>query len=237
LLFNNIFKKVGKDTNMEKGKSEEKLLDKIIKECAEVIHGACKWKRFGMLNYHPEDVLHIPNYQLLLNEMRDAQAAFNEMRKEIKNAGYQIRGGLPELEAGDKPEASLYTYSQTSQERLASAHPVLQKLFNEVIRYVDCTIICGHREKAAQNLAVAGGHSKTRYPFSPHNKIPASAIDAMPYPIDWQDTERIAAFAGFVLGVAAMKGIDIKWGGDWNGNFNLKDQSFVDMPHYELILD
>jgi peptidoglycan LD-endopeptidase CwlK len=146
-----------------------------------------------------------------------------------------IRSTEPEHGATDWPEGS-YKFSQTSQERLASAHPVLQKLFNEVIRYVDCTIICGHREKAAQNLAVAGGHSKTRYPFSPHNKIPASAIDVMPYPIDWQDTERIAAFAGFVLGVAAMKGIDIKWGGDWNGNFNLKDQSFVDMPHYELIL-
>jgi peptidoglycan LD-endopeptidase CwlK len=223
----------------------EEIKKKVLE--AEAAGEVMLWRGIGSLASTPiEKFIAQPLEAILYDLNRSRETILNNTdindfaRMQTIKALYQklnsVASGIPELEAGGKPEASLYTYSQTSQERLASAHPVLQKLFNEVIRYVDCTIICGHREKAAQNLAVAGGHSKTRYPFSPHNKIPASAIDAMPYPIDWQDTERIAAFAGFVLGVAAMKGIDIKWGGDWNGNFNLKDQSFVDMPHYELNL-
>jgi peptidoglycan LD-endopeptidase CwlK len=134
-----------------------------------------------------------------------------------------------------KMQEAMYSYSVISKERLASAHPTLQDIFNEVIKYVDCTIMCGHREQAAQNKAVVEGKSKTRFPFSPHNQVPAMAIDAGPYPIDWEDHERFALFAGVVLGIAAMKGVKLKWGGDWNGNFNLKDQTFVDMPHFELV--
>ena len=41
-------------------------------------------------------------------------------------------------------------------------------------------------------------------------------------------------FAGFVKGIALMLGIPIRWGGDWNGNNDLKDNNFDDLPHFEL---
>ena len=31
-----------------------------------------------------------------------------------------------------------------------------------------------------------------------------------------------------------MMGVDIRWGGDWNGDFNLKNQNFYDLPHFEV---
>jgi len=47
--------------------------------------------------------------------------------------------------------------------------------------------------------------------------------------------DRFYHFAGYVLGVAEILGIKIRWGGDWNGNFDLKDQNYYDLPHFEVI--
>ena len=70
-----------------------------------------------------------------------------------------------------------------------------------------------------------------------HNSKPSRAVDCVPYPIDWTDRERFTLFAGFVLGVAARMGITLRWGGDWNMNFEVKDNRFDDFPHFELIKD
>ena len=41
-------------------------------------------------------------------------------------------------------------------------------------------------------------------------------------------------FGGFVLGTAEEMGIDIRWGGDWDSDRDLDDQSFDDLPHFEV---
>jgi peptidoglycan L-alanyl-D-glutamate endopeptidase CwlK len=43
--------------------------------------------------------------------------------------------------------------------------------------------------------------------------------------------------AGVVKGVAAMQGIPVRWGGDWNGDGdgNLFDSNFDDLPHFEIL--
>ena len=126
-------------------------------------------------------------------------------------------------------------FGKASQEKLATCDPRLQKVFNEVIKHFDCTVIEGHRGEAAQNKAFAEGESKLKYPQSKHNKTPSLAADVLPYPIDWNDTNRMRYFAGFVVGIAATMGIKIRWGGDWNQNTELKDNSFNDLPHFELV--
>jgi len=78
------------------------------------------------------------------------------------------------------------------------------------------------------------GKSKLKYPEGNHNKKPSTAIDVVPYPIDWEDRERMTYFAGYVKGIAMMLGIPIRWGGDWNSNNELKDNNFDDLPHFEL---
>lgn len=126
-------------------------------------------------------------------------------------------------------------FGKASQEKLATCDPRLQKVFNEVIKHFDCTVIEGHRGEAAQNKAFAEGKSKLKYPQSKHNKTPSLAADVLPYPIDWNDTNRMRYFAGFVVGIAATMGIKLRWGGDWNQNTELKDNSFNDLPHFELV--
>ena len=40
---------------------------------------------------------------------------------------------------------------------------------------------------------------------------------------------------GFVEGVAAALGIKIRSGADWDMDRNVSDQSFIDLPHIELV--
>ena len=47
--------------------------------------------------------------------------------------------------------------------------------------------------------------------------------------------ENATLFAGFVLGVAHEMGIPIRWGGDWNGNWDTADNNFDDFWHFEII--
>ena len=122
-----------------------------------------------------------------------------------------------------------------SIERLASCHSDLRLLFSEVAKHYDLTIICGHRNKEDQDEAFRTGKSKVQWPNGKHNSQPSLAVDAVPYPIDWNDKDRFYHFAGFVRGVAAQLGIKIRWGGDWDGDFNLKNQNFFDLPHWELV--
>lgn len=128
-------------------------------------------------------------------------------------------------------------FGKASNARLDQCHPDLQRLFREVVKYHDCTVICGHRGKEEQEEAFRTGRSKLRFPRSKHNKFPALAVDVVPYPIDWKDTSRFYFFAGYVLGVAQRMGINIRWGGDFNRDLNLKNDSFIDMPHFELVIE
>lgn len=125
-------------------------------------------------------------------------------------------------------------YSKQSQEKLNTCHEDIQKVFNEVIRWFDNTIVFGRRSKEEQNAAYASGNSKLQYPYSKHNKNPSHAIDAVPWPINWEDRERMTLFAGFVLGIASKFGITLRWGGDWNMNYEVQDNSFDDLAHFEL---
>ena len=52
-------------------------------------------------------------------------------------------------------------FSEQSKARLATCHPDLQRVFNEVIKHVDCTIIEGVRSINTQKEYVRTGKSKT----------------------------------------------------------------------------
>ena len=126
-------------------------------------------------------------------------------------------------------------FGRKSKERLATCHEDLQKVFNEVIKHVDCSVLCGHRGKKEQMKAYNSGNSKAKYPKGRHNSMPSNAVDVMRYPIDWKDLERQTLFAGFVLGIAKSMGINLIWGNDWDGDFDTKDTGLKDYPHFELV--
>ena len=128
------------------------------------------------------------------------------------------------------------SYSTRSKAKLETCHPLLQEVFKEVIKHFDHTIICGHRNQEAQDEAFRAGFSKKRYPEGRHNSQPSLAVDALPYPIDWQDRERHVLFAGYVLGVAETLGVSLRWGGDWDSDYETSDTTFWDAAHFELVI-
>jgi len=128
------------------------------------------------------------------------------------------------------------SFSARSRARLETCHEDLQRLFNEVIKHYDCTILCGHRGEEEQNEAFRQGRSQLQFPQSKHNSLPSIAVDVAPYPIDWDNRPRFYHFGGLVLGFSIGMGIPIRWGGDWDSDTDLDDQSFFDLPHFELRL-
>lgn len=126
-------------------------------------------------------------------------------------------------------------FSKQSLDRLKTCEPELQELFHHVLQVHDCTILEGHRTEETQDEYFRTGKSKVEYPNSKHNTYPSRAVDCAPYPIDWNNTKRFYYFAGIVKGVAEHMGLVIRWGGDWDGDNDLDDQSFMDLVHFELI--
>jgi peptidoglycan LD-endopeptidase CwlK len=133
---------------------------------------------------------------------------------------------------------STYKFSKTSLDRLATCHPDLQRLFNEVIKHYDCTILCGYRGQVEQDDAFLHGRSKLKYPHSKHNQTPSLGADVMPYPVDWSSSKKnlckLYHFVGYVLATADMLGIKIRCGADFNQNKVFFDDNFVDIVHFEL---
>ena len=134
-------------------------------------------------------------------------------------------------------------FSTASKEKLSTCHRDLQLLFNEVIRYYDCTIVCGHRSKKEQDAAFAANNSQLQWPNSKHNSMPSMAVDAAPFEqekIDWSKTQS-AFFAGFVKAVYTMLYDQmlvthkLRLGIDWDSDNDVDDTKFRDACHFELI--
>ena len=128
----------------------------------------------------------------------------------------------------------MFRFSVQSLTRLEGCDHRLIHLFMRVIKHRDCTILCGHRGRDEQDRLFKEGKSRVLSPDSKHNQKPSCAVDVAPYPIDWNDLMRFYYFGGYVQAVADNMQIPIRWGGDWQGDGNLKDQSFMDLVHFEL---
>ena len=128
------------------------------------------------------------------------------------------------------------TFSRRSLNHLDTCHFSLQRLFLEVIKERDCTILQGFRGKDDQEKAFNEGKSKAHWGQSKHNYSPSCAVDVMPYPIDWNDIKGITEFAKYVLSVAKKLDIKIVWGADWDSDGIPweRENWEIDGPHYEL---
>ena len=131
-------------------------------------------------------------------------------------------------------------FSKSSLKKLETCDPELQTLFNYVIKFFDCTVVCGERGREAQDQAFQNGFSTKQYPNSKHNSSPSEAVDVVPYPIEWENTDRMRYFIGFVKGIAQMlydygaMEKEITTGIDWDNDTILKDQRLKDCPHFQI---
>ena len=127
-------------------------------------------------------------------------------------------------------------FGKRSLKRLEGVDPKLLSVLQKVVKYFDITIIEGLRSSSRQEELLAEG--KTKLKFGKHCE--GKAVDIAPYPIDWDARDDFHYLGGFVLGIAAGMGINIRWGGDWNGSSldeearTTKDNNFDDLVHFEI---
>lgn len=136
------------------------------------------------------------------------------------------------------------TFGTHSEQMLADAHPDLVRVFRAVIQHADCTVLNSIRTIEEQRRNVAKGLSKTmasKHLPGPDGK--AHAVDVAPYPQHWTDTRDAnmtrweveqVYFAGFVMGIAALMDVPLRWGGDWNQDRLDVGAGFRDLDHFEL---
>ncbi len=137
-------------------------------------------------------------------------------------------------------------FSQESLSKLSTCHHDLQVIFFEVIKFFDCIVLEGYRNQEGQEAAFKAGNTQLHYPEGKHNKTPSLAVDVAPYEpvgrVDWRDYLRFYYFGGFVMGIA-KKLLDegkithlLTYGGDWDGDTQLKDENFRDLVHFQITL-
>jgi peptidoglycan L-alanyl-D-glutamate endopeptidase CwlK len=136
-------------------------------------------------------------------------------------------------------------FGKKSLNQLETCHSDLQILFNEVIKHFDCVVLEGHRNQKDQDAAFEKGNSKLKWPNGNHNSIPSLAVDVAPYDppttVNWKDIKRFYYFGGYVLGIARILKDQgkithsIRYGGDWDMDTDISDQTFNDLVHFELV--
>lgn len=133
-------------------------------------------------------------------------------------------------------------FGTRSRMNLEGVDPRLVRLFEEVVKGFDCTVLSGVRTAKEQADLYASGRTKPGPILTQKDGVHkrsnhqgGKAVDVAPWPIDWKDSKRFYHFAGYVRGVAGQMGIDARWGGDWDSDTELHDQSFYDLPHFEVV--
>jgi hypothetical protein len=117
-----------------------------------------------------------------------------------------------------------------SQSRLINLHSDLRVLAYDVLVHMDISIICTDRQKMEQEAAFFSGKSKAQWLESPHNYLPACALDAGEWNpnikggIDWEDEESFKRMTDLFKIHAEARNIQIECGFDWGW----------DLPHIQL---
>ena len=124
----------------------------------------------------------------------------------------------------------MYKFGKRSRDRLKGVDAKLVNVCNELIKIMDVTIIEGLRSAERQEELLEKGATKVKY--SKH--MEGKAVDIAPYPIDWDDRERFHYMGRMVRGIGKALNLDIRWGGDWDSDGEIKDNSFDDLVHIEI---
>lgn len=129
-------------------------------------------------------------------------------------------------------------WSKKSKLVLDSLDPRLQRVMNRVLQEVaDISLTSGHRGEEKQNYLFEHGKSTVVWPNSKHNSNPSIAVDFQPYPYPFSEPKLWGALgyiAGRAMAIGAEEGVVLRWGGDWNGDGDVTNQTFNDLFHLEI---
>lgn len=137
-------------------------------------------------------------------------------------------------------QPDVYKLSRAGRLKLETCDERLRSVVRKMLTRMDISVVSGHRNEDEQSSYFNRGLSKRPWPLSAHNTLPSRAVDIAPYhnrilPVDWEDVERICYMAGIFMEICASVGLPILWGGDWDQDMHIKDETFRDYCHFELI--
>lgn len=146
----------------------------------------------------------------------------------------------------------VFHFSRHSLRQLATLDYRLRRVVERALQYgiIDFRVQQGARTEQEQGRLYAQGRTEpggvvtnAKPGESLHNIGPLSgrseslAVDLLPVsPVDWEDRERFAMLAGIMFCSAREEGVEIRWGGDWDGDTETRDERFRDSPHFELVV-
>jgi peptidoglycan L-alanyl-D-glutamate endopeptidase CwlK len=144
----------------------------------------------------------------------------------------------------------MYEFGKKSRERLETCHPDIQMILTELIKIYDFSVLEGHRSQETQMQYFAEGKSKLDGVTikSKHQSYPSMAVDIMPWKKgtnafsgDEKDDRRFYMMMGMVKAIASKLKAEgkithtVRFGLDWDSDDTFRDQSFDDLPHFELV--
>lgn len=139
-----------------------------------------------------------------------------------------------------------FKFGPRSISKLETCTAVMQRLATRALEVspYDFSIVHGFRDEYLQTLLYESG-AGLPWPKSKHNILDAvsgkpcsEAIDFGPWVkgnIPWKETYIFCVIAGCFFAAAHDLGIQIRWGGDWDGDGSTKDQKLSDLGHIELV--
>jgi len=137
-----------------------------------------------------------------------------------------------------------FSWSKHSLTQLATVDPRLSAVVIGALNMgvIDFKVLEGARTDEQQREYVRQGVSTVQPgPKAKHTVGPVSgrtlsyAVDLVPVsPVDWEDRERFALLAGLMFASAKNLNVQLRWGGDWDGDTQTRDETFRDSGHFEL---
>ena len=129
------------------------------------------------------------------------------------------------------------TWGTRSQEVYDELDERLQRIVTRVRDEVcDISLTEGYRSPSRQHELFKQGKSKIAW-GGKHNQTPSLAVDCQPYPFSKRKEKQwaqLAYMAAHAIRIGIEEGVVIRWGGDWNQNGDLTDQTWDDLFHLEI---
>ena len=157
------------------------------------------------------------------------------------------------------------SFGEGSQKKLNTCEPEIREICDEAIKMLDFSIITGHRTQEQQNalypkytklLWPDGKHNSfpsRAIDIAPYIPPYGAIFGSKSQCLDIQAKllaegksrslgqindfvkKSYARLIGHIEAIAFSKGIEIRVGIDWDGDFNMLDQTFHDLGHWELV--
>lgn len=131
-----------------------------------------------------------------------------------------------------------FIFSNFSESRLKDLDPRLVRILRRALGYgiIDFKVVETYRSIEAQQEAFRQGNSQIDgiHKKGKHNYYPSLAVDIYPVPVDTKDNSRFYYLAGIIMAAAKEIDIHLTYGGDWDGDGEIKDNHFDDLVHFEL---